>query len=76
MYVFFVQVLTIYYASQLTQGPNEHAEIFGTELASERVYAFPPGSKVAVWTWHGCHLQVFLYQSSVKADLTHIDVDI
>eukprot|EP00668_Euglena_longa_P000470 GGOE01000592.1.p1 GENE.GGOE01000592.1~~GGOE01000592.1.p1 ORF type:complete len:444 (-),score=126.50 GGOE01000592.1:233-1564(-) len=43
---------------KLTQGPNEHAEIFGTELASERVYAFPPGSKVAVWTWHGCHLQL------------------
>uniref|UniRef100_A0A7S4LQ01 Protein CLP1 homolog n=1 Tax=Eutreptiella gymnastica TaxID=73025 RepID=A0A7S4LQ01_9EUGL len=43
---------------KLTQGQHEHAEIFGTELASERVYAFPAGAKVAVWTWHGCHVQL------------------
>lgn len=34
------------------------AEVFGSELASGRRYAFITGSKVAVFTWHGCHLKL------------------
>uniref|UniRef100_A0A7S1JA38 Protein CLP1 homolog n=1 Tax=Eutreptiella gymnastica TaxID=73025 RepID=A0A7S1JA38_9EUGL len=43
---------------KLTHAPNEHAEVFGMELASDRIYPFPAGSKAAVWTWHGCHVQL------------------
>jgi len=38
----------------LTEG---HAEIFGTELVAERRYTFS-GVKLAVFTWHGCALEV------------------
>ncbi|KAI8822629.1 Pre-mRNA cleavage complex II protein Clp1-domain-containing protein [Fimicolochytrium jonesii] len=34
-----------------------HAEVFGSELATDPVYSFS-GRKVAVYTWHGCQLQV------------------
>jgi len=34
-----------------------HAEIFGTELIAERRYTFS-GVKLAVFTWHGCTLEV------------------
>ena len=34
------------------------AEVFGSELTSGRKYAFITGSKVAVFTWHGCHLKI------------------
>ncbi|KAK7108923.1 polyribonucleotide 5'-hydroxyl-kinase Clp1-like [Littorina saxatilis] len=30
------------------------AEVFGTELAKKQICAFLPGSKVAVYTYHGC----------------------
>eukprot|EP01001_Neometanema_parovale_P005519 NODE_1949_length_1554_cov_38.461915_g1856_i0.p1 GENE.NODE_1949_length_1554_cov_38.461915_g1856_i0~~NODE_1949_length_1554_cov_38.461915_g1856_i0.p1 ORF type:complete len:454 (-),score=79.99 NODE_1949_length_1554_cov_38.461915_g1856_i0:193-1506(-) len=43
---------------KLTEAPAQTAELFGTELAPKRVYVFPGGSKAAVWTWHGCHLQL------------------
>lgn len=33
-------------------------EMFGTELAKNRKYTFVSGSKVAVYTWHGCTIQV------------------
>eukprot|EP00906_Rhabdomonas_costata_P008350 RCo011910 len=43
---------------KLTEAAHQHAEIFGAELAPRRVYCFPAGSKLAVWTWHGCHVQL------------------
>ena len=32
--------------------------MFGTELAKNKKYAFVSGSKVAIYTWHGCVLKV------------------
>uniref|UniRef100_A0A2C9K704 Protein CLP1 homolog n=2 Tax=Biomphalaria glabrata TaxID=6526 RepID=A0A2C9K704_BIOGL len=34
------------------------AEMFGTELAKNRKYSFVSGSKIAIFTWHGCVLQL------------------
>ena len=34
------------------------AEVFGTELVSNHVYCFPPGAKLAVYTWYGCEVIV------------------
>lgn len=34
------------------------AEIFGTELSMGRKYIFSAGAKVAVFTWHGCHIKL------------------
>lgn len=34
------------------------AEIFGTELVRNRRYLFGSGAKVAVFTWHGCVVEV------------------
>ena len=34
------------------------AELFGAELASGRAYSFPAGSHQAVFTFHGCALEV------------------
>lgn len=39
----------------LTHG---QAEIFGTELVKNKVYSFQSGAKVAVFTWHGCTLEL------------------
>ncbi|XP_032823441.1 polyribonucleotide 5'-hydroxyl-kinase Clp1 isoform X1 [Petromyzon marinus] len=33
-------------------------EIFGTELTRNKRYVFDAGSKVAVFTWHGCSVQL------------------
>lgn len=30
------------------------AEVFGSELNKNKKYNFGPGSKIAVFTWHGC----------------------
>lgn len=35
------------------------AEVFGTELVKNKKYTFPPGSRAAVFTWHGCTVQLF-----------------
>ncbi|XP_018413339.1 PREDICTED: polyribonucleotide 5'-hydroxyl-kinase Clp1 [Nanorana parkeri] len=35
------------------------AEVFGTELVKNKKYTFPPGSRAAVFTWHGCCVQLF-----------------
>ncbi|CAG0916574.1 unnamed protein product [Notodromas monacha] len=40
---------------ELAQGM---AEIFGTELVCGNSYSFGPGSKLAVFTWHGCTLSI------------------
>lgn len=34
------------------------AEIFGTELVKAKTYEFISGAKVAVFTWHGCVVEV------------------
>ena len=34
------------------------AEVFGTELMKGRTYTFGPGSKIAVFTWHGCVIEL------------------
>jgi len=34
------------------------AEIFGTELVRNKTYTFNAGSKIAVFTWHGCTVEV------------------
>lgn len=34
------------------------AEVFGTELMKSRTYSFGPGSKIAVFTWHGCVIEL------------------
>jgi len=34
------------------------AEIFGTELVPNKVYNFPAGSKVAVYTYQGCSVKI------------------
>nr|XP_012605365.1 polyribonucleotide 5'-hydroxyl-kinase Clp1 isoform X2 [Microcebus murinus] len=34
------------------------AEIFGTELTRNKKFTFDAGAKVAVFTWHGCSLQL------------------
>jgi polyribonucleotide 5'-hydroxyl-kinase len=37
------------------------AEIFGTELAENKEYKFT-GNKFAVFTWHGCEVEVNLFE--------------
>lgn len=37
---------------------NGYAEIFGSELTSNKKYNFPSCAKVAVFTFHGCELKV------------------
>lgn len=32
--------------------------MFGTELPKRKTYEFPEGSKIALYTWHGCTLKV------------------
>ncbi|XP_069192677.1 protein CLP1 homolog isoform X1 [Procambarus clarkii] len=40
---------------KLTSGK---AEVFGTELVSDKRYTFLSGASVAVYTWHGCTLKI------------------
>lgn len=35
------------------------AELFGTELRLEQKYTFKKGSKVAIFTYHGCKIKLF-----------------
>lgn len=34
------------------------AEVFGTEIVKGKVYSFGGGSKIAVFTWQGCLLEL------------------
>jgi polyribonucleotide 5'-hydroxyl-kinase len=34
------------------------AEVFGTELVLHQKYVFPPGSRVAVFTWHSAVVEL------------------
>ncbi|VDP15325.1 unnamed protein product [Soboliphyme baturini] len=33
-------------------------EIFGSELVQHKRYTFPTGSRVAIFTWHGCSIEL------------------
>ncbi|KAL5006475.1 hypothetical protein ScPMuIL_015281 [Solemya velum] len=46
------------------------AEIFGTELTTNRKCTFLAGAKVAVYTWHGCHIKL-----SGRTDVAYISKD-
>lgn len=35
------------------------AEIFGSELNRNKKYTFGPGSKIAVFTWQGCSVNLY-----------------
>ena len=35
-----------------------NAEVFGTELAKNKVYSIIPRSKLAIFTWYGCTLRI------------------
>lgn len=35
-----------------------YAELFGTELVKGKPYEFHTGAKVAVFTWHGCTVEL------------------
>ena len=48
-------VLHFFLCLQLTSG---FAEIFGTELVKNHPYTFPSGSKVAVFSWQGCDINI------------------
>ncbi|KAG8217621.1 hypothetical protein J3R82DRAFT_5774 [Butyriboletus roseoflavus] len=41
-----------------------HAEIFGAELAEAKSYLFVSECKAAVFTWHGCTIQMSLFPLS------------
>lgn len=45
----------------LIQILDGQAEIFGTELVRNKTYTFGAGSKIAVFTWHGCTVEVWIY---------------
>lgn len=34
------------------------AEIFGSELSTDRIYTFLKGSKISIWSWTGCQIQI------------------
>ncbi|KAK9885900.1 hypothetical protein WA026_013774 [Henosepilachna vigintioctopunctata] len=34
------------------------AEVFGTEIVKGKLYEFTAGAKIAVFTWHGCVLEI------------------
>ena len=42
------------------------AEVFGAELAKKMEYTFLPGSKVAVFTYHGCTIKISFYHNSIS----------
>lgn len=42
----------------LFQVKNGYAELFGTELVKGKPYEFHTGAKVAVFTWHGCTVEL------------------
>lgn len=50
-----LEVSTSDVAVMLTTGT---AEVFGAELAIGQLNTIPPGSKVAIFSWHGCVIEV------------------
>jgi polyribonucleotide 5'-hydroxyl-kinase len=36
----------------------DQAEIFGTEISVLKTYRFPGGTKLAVFTYHGCTIEM------------------
>jgi len=62
----------------LTHG---QAEIFGTELVKNRQYNFCSGDKIAVFTWHGCTLELqgqleFAYVSSETPMVIYLNLHV
>lgn len=52
---FLPNVLYLVFTLQLKSG---FAEVFGTELVKGRSYTFNGGSKIAVFTWQGCLIEL------------------
>ncbi|CAB1325459.1 unnamed protein product [Coregonus sp. 'balchen'] len=46
------------------------AEVFGSELNRNKKYTFPPGSKIAVFTWQGCSVSL-----SGKTEVAYVSKD-
>ncbi|XP_077103761.1 polyribonucleotide 5'-hydroxyl-kinase Clp1 isoform X1 [Siphateles boraxobius] len=46
------------------------AEVFGSELNRNKKYTFGPGSKIAVFTWHGCTVAL-----SGKTEVAYVSKD-
>nr|XP_055033873.1 polyribonucleotide 5'-hydroxyl-kinase Clp1 [Misgurnus anguillicaudatus]XP_055033874.1 polyribonucleotide 5'-hydroxyl-kinase Clp1 [Misgurnus anguillicaudatus] len=46
------------------------AEVFGSELNKNKRYTFGPGSKIAVFTWHGCSVSL-----SGKTEVAYVSKD-
>lgn len=47
------------------------AEIFGVELVKSKKYLFPIGAKGAVFTWHGCTINM----KNAKKNMTYVSKD-
>lgn len=43
---------------RILQIKSGYAELFGTELVKGKPYEFHTGAKVAVFTWHGCTVEL------------------
>lgn len=46
------------HCTTIFQVKSGYAELFGTELVKGKPYEFHTGAKVAVFTWHGCTVEV------------------
>jgi polyribonucleotide 5'-hydroxyl-kinase len=49
-------LLTSPNTDQVTAG---HAELFGSEMAPDRMYLFSYECKAAIFSWEGCTIQIF-----------------
>jgi len=54
----FLICLNLFIFTTFSQLKTGSAEIFGTEIVKEKQYTFNAGAKVAVFTWHGCTLEL------------------
>ena len=53
------------------------AEIFGTELVQHTKYHFNNGAKIAIYTYHGCTIEVpnSYQQIEIKIVLSHFSLN-
>ena len=47
------------------------AEVFGAEMALERPYTLAGNNKIAIFTWHGCVLDVELDNENKQLDISY-----